>query len=131
MALDRHKTMQSAERLLKQGKVPTAVAQLKALADSVSSDPVTLNRDGDMVALYGQNGLALKYYDQIASQFTQQGFYPKAVAIHKKILRINPSHIDSLIELGGLFVKQKLDTFPPGNICTNSPLYYFSLDVRC
>jgi len=108
MALDRHKTMQSAERLLKQGKVPTAVAQLKALADSVSSDPVTLNRVGDMLARHGQNGLALKYYDQIASQFTQQGFYPKAVAIHKKILRINPNHIDSLIELGGLFVKQKL-----------------------
>jgi tetratricopeptide (TPR) repeat protein len=123
MALDRHKTMQSAERLLKQGKVPTAVAQLEALADSVSSDPVTLNRVGDMLARYGQNGLALKYYDRIASQFTQQGFYPKAVAIHKKILRINPNHINSLIELGGLFVKQRLPGEARGYFLKGAELY--------
>jgi tetratricopeptide (TPR) repeat protein len=108
MALDRHKAMQSAERLLKQGKMPAALAQLEALADSASTDPITLNRVGDMLARHGQNALALKYYDRIASQFTQQGFYPKAVAIHKKILRINPNHIHSLIELGGLFAEQKL-----------------------
>ena len=107
MALDRKKTLDSAEQLLKQGKVQEALESLEQVADGAPTDLLSLNRVGDMLARAGRIEEATGYYARIADQFTQQGFYPKAVAIHKKILRLNPEHPATLRRLGELYVKQR------------------------
>ncbi|MCP3982440.1 MAG: tetratricopeptide repeat protein [bacterium] len=108
MALSRHKKLQSAERLLKQGKVQAALGELERLAGSAPSDLLTLNRMGDLLARQGRKSEAAGYYQQVAAQFTRQGFYPKAVAIRKKVLRLDAKNCESLLQLGDLYVKQNL-----------------------
>jgi tetratricopeptide (TPR) repeat protein len=108
MALDRHKSLEAAERYLKQGKVQAALAELERLAAASPHDPITLNRMGDLLARQGRRAEAVGYYFRIAQQFAKQGFYPKAVAIYKKILRVEPDNAGSLTELGDLYVRQKL-----------------------
>lgn len=106
--MDRHKALQVAERLLKQGKVREALSQLEKLAVSSRGDPITLNRMGDLLAKQGRKVEAIDYYYRIAEQFTTQGFFPKAVAIYKKLLRLEPDHTDALSRLGKVYLAQKL-----------------------
>jgi tetratricopeptide (TPR) repeat protein len=108
MAADRQKQLQHAERLLKQGKVQAAMLELERLADGAPSDVLTLNRIGDLLAKQGRKDEAIRFYNKIAEQFTNSGFLPKAVAIHKKVLRLNPNYIQSLVALGQLYFQQKL-----------------------
>jgi len=108
MAADRQKQLQHAERLLKQGKVQAAMLELERLADSAPNDVLTLNRIGDLLAKQGRKDEAIRFYNKIAEQFSNSGFLPKAVAIHKKVLRLNPNFIQSLVALGQLYFQQKL-----------------------
>ncbi len=108
MSLDQGKRLQTAEQLLKQGKTDAALAELRRLADETPGDLLTLNRVGDLLARQKRTGDAIGYYRRIADKFTAGGYISKAVAIHKKILRLDPDHTDSLIELGRLYGRQKL-----------------------
>ena len=108
MAADRRKWMQTAERLLKQGKLQAALAELQKASDKAPDDLLTLNRLGDLLARQGRNDEAIGYYRKIANQFAEGGFLPKAVAIHKKILRIDANNLESLVGLGELYLSQDL-----------------------
>jgi tetratricopeptide (TPR) repeat protein len=108
MALDRQKQLQQAERLLKQGKVQPALLELERLAESAPRDVLTLNRIGDLLAKVGRREEAVRFYLKIAEQFTSSGFLHKAVAIHKKILRLAPNHVAALTQLGDLYYQQRL-----------------------
>jgi tetratricopeptide (TPR) repeat protein len=106
--LDRRKDWRAAERLLKQGKVQAALEQLRRISDDAPGGVVTLNRLADLLAQLGKREEAIGYYTKIALQFEQGGFVPKAIAIHKKILRLDPECLDSTIRLGHLYGRQKL-----------------------
>jgi tetratricopeptide (TPR) repeat protein len=108
MALDREKTFAAAERLLKQGKAREALDECRRLAEDAPKDLLMLNRVGDLLARSGRGIDAIAYYDKIAEQFSASGFYPKAIAIIKKILKVDPQRTEALVRLGELNLKQKL-----------------------
>jgi tetratricopeptide (TPR) repeat protein len=108
MALDREKTFASAERLLKQGKVKEALDECRRLAEDAPRDLLMLNRVGDLLARSGRGGEAIVYYEKIAEQFSTSGFYPKAIAILKKVVKVDPGRLEALVHLGELNLKQKL-----------------------
>jgi tetratricopeptide (TPR) repeat protein len=119
----KQKTLLSAERLLRQGKIQEALVVLERMAASASSDQLTLNRMGDLLARFGRKEEAISYYFRIAVEFSQAGFYPKAVAIHKKILRLNPDNIDSLVNLGELYLQRHLPADARGHLLRAAELY--------
>jgi len=106
--LDQRKGWRAAERLLRQGKVQAALQQLSKISDTATGDVVTLNRLADLLAQQGKAGEAIGYYEKIAKQFETGGFVPKSIAIHKKILRLDPKRLDSVIMLGQLYGRQRL-----------------------
>ncbi len=108
MALDREKTFSNAERLLKQGKIPQALDECRRLAEDAPKDLLMLNRLGDFLARSNRGADAIVYYKMIADQFSASGFYPKAIAILKKIVKVDPSQLESVVRLGELNLKQKL-----------------------
>jgi tetratricopeptide (TPR) repeat protein len=108
MALDREKTFANAERLLKQGKVALALDECKRLAEDAPRDLLMLNRVGDFLARSNRGADAIVYYEMIASQFSASGFYPKAIAILKKIVKVDPTRLTAVVQLGELNLKQKL-----------------------
>jgi tetratricopeptide (TPR) repeat protein len=119
----KQKTLLSAEQLLRAGKLQEALVVLERMAASASSDPLTLNRMGDLLARFDRKDEAISYYFRIAVEFTQAGFYPKAVAIHKKILRLNPDNIDSLVNLGELYLQRRLPADARSYLLRASELY--------
>jgi tetratricopeptide (TPR) repeat protein len=108
MALDREKTFSNAERLMKQGKTALALDECKRLAEDAPRDLLMLNRLGDFLARSNRGADAIVYYEMIAEQFSASGFYPKAIAILKKIVKVDPGHVSAVVKLGELNLKQKL-----------------------
>ncbi len=108
MALDREKTFSNAERLLKQGKTAQALEECRRLAEDAPKDLLMLNRLGDFLARSNRGADAVVYYEMIVENFSASGFYPKAIAILKKIVKIDPNRLSAVARLGELNLKQKL-----------------------
>src|SRR6185436_5832228 len=108
MALDREKTFSNAERLMKQGKTALALDECKRLAEDAPRDLLMLNRLGDFLARSNRGAEAIVYYEMIAEQFSASGFYPKAIAILKKIVKVDAGNVAAVVRLGELNLKQKL-----------------------
>ena len=108
MALDREKTFLNVERLLKQGKTAQALDECRRLAEDAPKDLLMLNRLGDLLARSQRGADAIVYYGMIVADFSGSGFYPKAIAILKKIVKLDPNHLPAVVQLGDLNVKQKL-----------------------
>lgn len=107
MSLDRDKVLASAERHLKQGRVEAAIEEIEPLARDGHRDLSLQNRIGDLLARHRQGERAIVYYQRIAEEFSRNGFYPKAIAVCKKILRLVPDRPETLVQLGELHLRQK------------------------
>lgn len=108
MAVDRRIGLQAVEQLLKQGKLQAALGELQRVSGDAANDLLTLNRLGDLLARQGRRPEAIEYYRKIAGQFEDGGFVPKAIAIYKKILRLDPRDLHSIIRLGDLYFRENL-----------------------
>jgi len=105
---NREKVLKEVERSIGAGKIDAALAQLRRLPDTHPNDFPVLNRMGDLLARAGRKSDAVFCYQRIAQTFAHAGFVPKAIALYKKILRLEPNRTQSLVELGNLFLKQEL-----------------------
>ncbi len=72
------------------------------------NDANTLNRVGDLYARIQRIDEAVDFFNQIAAQYTKEGFFVKAIAIYKKIIKLNPTHLEVYERLAELYHKQGL-----------------------
>ena len=108
MALDREDTLKKAEKLLRQGRLDGAIAEYVRVVEDQPRDWNTANTLGDLYVRAGQSDKAVAQYARIADHFFQDGFYPKAAALFKKILKISPDDESSQLRLAELSGKQGL-----------------------
>lgn len=108
MPSERDKLLSRAERLLDQGKVDQALPDLERLARREQRDLQIVNRIGDLLARHGHAAEAIAHYSRVAGSFAQNGFLPKAIAIYKKIRRLDSNHVESLVRMGELYLGQQL-----------------------
>lgn len=108
MALDRDNTLKKAEKLLRQGRLDGAIAEYVKLVEDQPRDWNTANTLGDLYARAGQTERAIDQYSRIAEHLMSEGFYPKAAAIYKKILKINKDDETSQLQLAEISALQGL-----------------------
>ncbi len=108
MALDREDTLKKAEKLLRQGKVEAAIAEYVRVTQDQPRDWNTANTLGDLYVRANQPAKAVDQYARIAEHFVQDGFYPKAAALYKKILKISPNDEQAQLYLAEISAKQGL-----------------------
>jgi len=106
--LDREETLKKAEKLLRQGRLDGAIAEYVRVVEEQPRDWNTANTLGDLYARANQADKAVAQYSRIADHFYKEGFYPKAAALYKKILKIVPDHEASQLILGDISAKQGL-----------------------
>ncbi len=109
-ALDRAKTIQAAEKFVKAGKLAEAVKEYQKLADDNPRDMNVMNKLGDLLVRAGKNGDALKHFVRIADYYGRDGFHLKAIAMYKKVCKLDPSNIASQQRLAVLYVQQGLQS---------------------
>jgi tetratricopeptide (TPR) repeat protein len=108
LALDREDTLKKAEKLLRQGRLDGAIAEYVRVVEDQPRDWNTTNTLGDLYVRASQPDKAVAQYSRIADHFFQEGFYPKAAALYKKILKIAPDHEPSQLNLADISLKQGL-----------------------
>jgi len=108
LPLDREDTLKKAEKLLRQGRIDAAIAEYVRVVEDQPKDWNTANTLGDLYMRAGQTPSAVAQFGRIAEHFMREGFYPKAAALFKKILKISPDDEATLLSLAEISVKQGL-----------------------
>ncbi len=108
MPLDREDTLKKAEKLLRQGRLDAAIAEYLRVVEDQPKDWNTANTLGDLYMRAGQTPAAVAQFTRIAEHFMREGFYPKAGALYKKILKISPEEETAQLSLAEISARQGL-----------------------
>jgi tetratricopeptide (TPR) repeat protein len=108
MAFDKVKTLQAAEKNLEMGKIPAAIKEYCKLVENDPEDFTTLNILGDLHVRVGNKPAAISCFRRIAEHYRDQDFALKAIAMFKKIDRLQPDDVEIASNLADLYAQQDL-----------------------
>jgi tetratricopeptide (TPR) repeat protein len=108
MAGTRDRIVQSAEKNLSRGRLDQALSDYLRLLKDNPKDTFALNKAGDLCVRIGRPADAIEHFVRIAELYTKDGFFLKAIAIYKKINKIDPTRLDIYESLAELYARQGL-----------------------
>jgi tetratricopeptide (TPR) repeat protein len=108
MSFDRSQTLGTIERHLADGRITAAIEEYRKLVRGDPADITTLNTLGDLYARTGLNSEAKQIFWRVARGYDQLGFTSKAIAVFKKLLRIDANDFDSAFRLAECYLAQGL-----------------------
>jgi pilus assembly protein FimV len=103
MAVNRTKTIEIAERYVQAGKLMDAVTEYKKLLIGDAQDFNIRNIIGDLYVRLGKRDKAREEFQKIANHYEDKGLYPQAIAIYKKINKLDPEDVELAVKLADLF----------------------------
>lgn len=103
---DREAALKNAEKAIKQGRVDAAIAEYVKVVEAHPRDWNTANALGDLYVRAKQTDKGVQQYTRIADHLSEEGFYPKALALYKKILKIKPDEEYAMLQSGDLAARQ-------------------------
>ncbi|MGE5344348.1 MAG: tetratricopeptide repeat protein [Acidithiobacillales bacterium] len=104
----RESLIASAEKALQKGKVDSALKDYLKVLEEVPGDINVLNKVGDLFVRLNRNEESIPYFTRIAEHYSRDGFFLKAIAIYKKINKLDPARLDVYERLAELYGKQGL-----------------------
>ena len=106
MAFSKARALQTAEKLVSQGKIPQAIKQYQEILENDPSDVSLLNTVGDLYIRERNITDGLRHFHKLAEAYVREGFYVKAIAIYRKISKVDPNSVNTLLKLGELYQLQ-------------------------
>ncbi len=106
MALNRAKVLETADKLVRQGKLEDAIKHYQVLSEDNPRDVNTINRIGDLFVRLRRNKEGIKQFMRIADFYAGDGFHLKAIAMYKKITKLEPAHLEANERLADMYAKQ-------------------------
>ena len=103
---DRVKVIEQAEKHVRAGRVKDAITEYEKLALTDPQDVGTLNIIGDLYIRLGQSDRAVGFFLKVAEEYERRGLFSQALAIFKKIHKLNPENVDYALKLGDLYGQQ-------------------------
>jgi tetratricopeptide (TPR) repeat protein len=108
VAVDRTKVLAAAQKHLAKGAYDRAIAEYQKLVEADPRDVRTLLKIGDLYTRKGSNREATDTYFKVAEHYAQQGFFLKAVAVYKQILKLQPTRLDITVRLAEMYENLQL-----------------------
>jgi len=105
---NRDQILQGAEKLLARGKLDAALKEYLRVLDENPKDISTLNKVGDLYVRINRPSDSIPFFTRIADFYAKDGFFLKAIAIYKKINKIDPARLEVYEQLADLYHKQGL-----------------------
>jgi tetratricopeptide (TPR) repeat protein len=100
---NKNKIINQAQKFIQKGQWDKAIKELQKLVAEDPNDVRTLLKLGDVYAKKGEREQATKVYKQVAESYGEQGFFLKAVAVYKQILKHDPKHLEVTFKLAELY----------------------------
>src|SRR5437870_5046717 len=104
----RDQLLQSAEKNIAKGKPDQALKDYLRFLDENPNDISILNRVGDLYVRMNRAADSIPFFVRIAEFCALDGFFLKAIAIYKKINKLDPARLDIYDRLGDLYSRQGL-----------------------
>ena len=108
MAVDKAKILKSAEKFVAGGKIQQAVDEYSKILKENQRDWPLMIQVGDLYLKINKTAEAIQYFQKVADHYYNDGFYLKAIAIYKRINKLDPNLTDICIKLADLYLKQGL-----------------------
>jgi tetratricopeptide (TPR) repeat protein len=113
---------QKAQEYLSKGQIDKAIQEYRRLLSLESKNPNLYNELGDIFLRGGDKAQAVQNFEKAATIYEQVALYNNAVAVCKKVLRVEPEKTDTIFRLAELRAKQKLE---------GEAITFFSQYVEC
>src|SRR5262245_47535022 len=94
MIFDKAKTLRAAEKYLELGKLYAVINEYTQVVGNEPDDFTTVNTLGDLHVRVGNQSAAIECFHRLAEHYRDQDFTLKAIAVYKKIDRLQPGNID-------------------------------------
>ena len=108
MTFNKAQALQEAQRALAQGKLSQAIREYLSIVENDPSDLSLLNTVGDLCVRDNNLNEALRLFHKLAEAYVREGFLLRAIAIYKKIIKLDPNAVDPLLKLAALYADQGL-----------------------
>ena len=123
MEADKSKVQQNANLFASRGQFDRAIAEWKKILIDSPSDGTIHNNIGDLHLKRNALGEAVEAYFQAGTAFQSSGSALKAIAVYKKILKIDPTCYKVYLNLGDLNAERGLVNNAVADYLTLSKLY--------
>ena len=108
MSLNKSKALRTAEKYVLQGKIPAAIDEYRKVVSADPGDLTTINTLGDLYVRAGRIQDAISNFSRIADSYREGGFTLKAIAMLKKISKLDPTNVETAMKLANLYSQQGL-----------------------
>jgi tetratricopeptide (TPR) repeat protein len=108
MSLNKSKALRTAEKYALQGKIPAAIDEYRKVVSADPGDLTTVNTLGDLYVRAGRIQDAISNFSRIANSYREGGFTLKAIAMLKKISKLDPTNVETAMKLANLYSQQGL-----------------------
>ena len=103
MAFNKEKVMDAARKFVDKGQIDKAVKEYLRIVQEDPKDVRVWLKIGDLYAKKGAKQDATDTYLKVARFYHEQGFFLKAVAVYKQILKLDPRQVDVTLKLAELY----------------------------
>ena len=107
-SVKRDQILQEAEKLAARGKLDAAVKEYRRALEQLPNDTSTLNRLGDLLVRLERTAEAIEVFQRVSEHFASDGFFLEAIAIYKRVNRLDPQRTEVYERLADLYFKQGL-----------------------
>ena len=100
--MDKNKIIEGAAKLVAKGALDKAIREYQKVLDLDPRDMRVLQKMGELYQKKGDNPQAASFFTRVAEVYAQDGFFLKAVALYKQVLKLNPDLVEINVKLAEL-----------------------------
>jgi tetratricopeptide (TPR) repeat protein len=103
MAVDKNKIIAEATKLVQKGAYDKAIAAYQKILADDPKEVRSLLKIAELHQKKGDDRAAAQAFEKVAETYAEQGFFLKAVAVYKQIVKIDPADVRVNERLAGLY----------------------------
>ena len=108
MKKDKRKGLETALAYIQQGKLDRAFDAYQTVLKADPADSNVLNALGDLCARMGNKAEAITYFMRLGGAYRDDGLTVRAIAVYKKVLKLDPSHTEASLACADQYAEQGL-----------------------
>jgi tetratricopeptide (TPR) repeat protein len=105
---DKRKGLETALAYIQQGKLDRAFDAYQTVLKADPADSNVLNALGDLCARMGNKAEAITFFMRLGEVYRDDGFTVRAIAVYKKVLKLDPSHTEASLSCADQYAEQGL-----------------------
>jgi tetratricopeptide (TPR) repeat protein len=117
MAKSMRELEERAQKFARRGQIGRAIGEYRNLVSLKPRDVRLRHKLGELFAQYGDYDSAVDNFLPVASKLTKKGFVNRAIPVYKRILEMDPEHLEARMQLAELFRQEGYEKEAVSHLC--------------